>query len=109
MFWVLSWVICGLVAGLVAKAIYPADDGLKGFLPTVCIGVVGSLIGGAINWMLNGGGSYHHAGFVMSVIGGVIFVWAYRTYRLDRYIKVQQVKIQQLEAAKPAPETKPEE
>ena len=105
MFWVLSWVVCGLIAGLIAKAIYKADDGLKGFLPTVGIGIVGSLLGGGINWVINGGGQYHHAGFLMSVIGAVIFCWAYRTYRLDRFIKAQQMRIQQLELVQ-KPETK---
>jgi uncharacterized membrane protein YeaQ/YmgE (transglycosylase-associated protein family) len=94
--WALSWIVCGLVAGLVAKAIYKADDGLQGFIPTVAIGIIGSVIGGGIKWAIYGG-QYHHAGFLFSIIGGVLFCWAYRTYQLGRFIKRQQMHIADLE------------
>lgn len=96
MFGILMWLVFGLIVGSLARFLHPGDDPV-GFLPTLSIGVAGSFIGGGINWLLNLGGPFHPAGLVMSVIGGILFCWAYRTYRLDRFIKAQSLKIQQFE------------
>ena len=81
-FTVLSWIVFGLIVGLIAKLLHPGDDPV-GFLPTVGIGIAGSLVGGLIQWTLRlGSGPFAPSGFIFSIIGGVIFCWAYRRYRI---------------------------
>jgi uncharacterized membrane protein YeaQ/YmgE (transglycosylase-associated protein family) len=82
MFTIIAWLVFGLLVGLVAKMLHPGDEPV-GLLPTIAIGVVGSLVGGGINWLLNGGGSpFRASGFIMSIIGGVITCAAWRYYNL---------------------------
>jgi len=52
MFTLIIWGIFGLIVGLIAKAIHPGEDPV-GFFPTIGIGIVGSYIGGGINWLLD--------------------------------------------------------
>lgn len=88
MFFLLAWIFFGLIVGLLAKALYPGEDA-QGFLPTVGIGVAGSFVGGGLRWLLNMGGTFHPAGLLWSVIGGVIFCWFYRRYKLGQFLKAQ--------------------
>lgn len=88
MFYILSWIVYGLVVGLIAKAVHPGEDAV-GFLPTVGIGIVGSYIGGFINYLLRGGEAFTASGMLMGVVGGVIFCWLYRRYRLGQFFKAQ--------------------
>lgn len=88
MFWILGWLFFGLIVGLLAKALHPGEDPV-GFLPTVGIGVVGSVVGGGLRWILNMGGPFHPAGFLWSIIGGVIFCYIYRRYRLGKFLSAQ--------------------
>lgn len=88
MFWLLGWLIYGLIVGLIAKALHPGEDPV-GFLPTIGIGVAGSFVGGGIQWLLSWGGPFSPAGLLWGIIGGVIFCWIYRKYRLNRFFKAQ--------------------
>jgi len=88
MFWILGWLIYGLIVGLIAKWIHPGEDPV-GFFQTVGIGVAGSLVGGGIQWLLQMGGPFSPAGLLWGIIGGVIFCWIYRKYRLDTFVKAQ--------------------
>ncbi len=74
MFWILGWVIFGLIIGLIAKWIHPGEEPV-GFLPTMGIGIAGSFTGGAINFLL--GSAFGPAGFIMSIVGGVLFCYIY--------------------------------
>jgi uncharacterized membrane protein YeaQ/YmgE (transglycosylase-associated protein family) len=78
----LSWLLFGLVVGYLAKMLHPGDDPV-GFAPTVGIGVVGSFIGGAFNWLLGlGNQPFQASGLIMSILGGVVFCALYRYYKL---------------------------
>jgi len=82
MFSLLGWIVYGLICGIISKALYPGKDDPTGFLPTVLIGVVGSYIGGSINWLLgNGASPFQSSGILMGIVGGVICCWAWRFYR----------------------------
>ena len=82
MFYILFLVVFGLVIGLVSKIIHPGEDPV-GFIPTVLIGVSGSFVGGAINWLIGSGGSFlQTSGFLMSIIGGVVCCAAWRWWKL---------------------------
>lgn len=84
MLYILWFLLIGFVVGLIAKAIHPGKEP-GGLMATMVIGIAGSFIGGMINWLI-AGGSFGPAGIIMSVIGGVIFCWAYGKYNLSRYI-----------------------
>lgn len=79
---IITWMIFGLVVGLISKLIHPGDEPV-GFFATIAIGVVGSFIGGIINWII-GKGNYlfSPSGLFMSVLGGVIFCALWRWYTL---------------------------
>ena len=77
----LTWLIFGLIIGLISKAIHTGNEPV-GFLPTVGIGVAGSLVGGIINYILSGRMEYRPAGFIMSVIGGIVFCALWNYYNL---------------------------
>lgn len=88
MFFILSWIIYGLIVGLLAKAFHPGED-VVGFFPTIGIGIVGSYIGGFINYFLGGGSAFTASGLLMGTVGGVIFCYLYRRYRLNVFFKSQ--------------------
>lgn len=89
MFFIIGWLVYGAIVGSLAKLFHPGEDPI-GFLPTIGIGVVGSYIGGLLNWVIGAGGSPLSAsGILMGVVGGVIFCWIYRTYRLNRFLSIQ--------------------
>jgi uncharacterized membrane protein YeaQ/YmgE (transglycosylase-associated protein family) len=89
MLFILGWLIYGLCVGLIAKMLHPGEDPV-GFLPTVGIGVAGSYIGGFLNWVLGAtGGPFSPSGLMMGIIGGLIFCWVYRTYRINRFFQAQ--------------------
>ena len=90
MFSILWLLAIGFVVGLIAKAIHPGPEP-GGLMATMVIGVVGSGIGGLINWILFQG-SFGFAGIIMSIVGGVIFCWAYGRYNLSRYIPIGDVE-----------------
>ena len=96
MIWLLSWMVFGLVIGLLAKWLHPGEDPV-GFLPTIGIGIAGSYVGGIISWAMGQAAMFSSSGFIMSILGAVIFLWIYRKYRLNQYFKAQALKMQQKE------------
>lgn len=75
---ILGWIVFGLIIGLVSRALYPGTQKLS--LPnTIALGIGGSIVGGLISWAWQGrppGGAFQGAGVFMSIIGGLIVVWA---------------------------------
>jgi len=74
---ILAWIVVGLIVGALAKFVMPGDDP-GGFLITIAIGIAGSLLGGAIG---RGAGLYQPgepAGWLMSIFGAVVLLFAYR-------------------------------
>lgn len=69
-------IIIGFFAGLIARAVHPGDD-KAGFLVTIALGIVGSLVatyGGQFLGMYPEGAS---AGFIASIIGAVAVLFIY--------------------------------
>jgi uncharacterized membrane protein YeaQ/YmgE (transglycosylase-associated protein family) len=68
--------IVGFVVGLIARAILPGTQSL-GIILTAVLGIAGSFVAGfigqAIGWYQAGQG----AGFIGSVVGAVLLLWAY--------------------------------
>lgn len=76
---ILAWVVFGLVVGLVARLLYPGRQAI-GMFATIALGIVGSLLGGFIAWALGFApideGPFRGSGWIMSIIGALIVVWA---------------------------------
>ncbi len=75
---IIAWILFGYVIGLIARAIMPGVDHM-GFWMTSLIGIGGSLVGGFIGALIRRppeGAMFHPAGFVMSVIGAIVLLWA---------------------------------
>jgi uncharacterized membrane protein YeaQ/YmgE (transglycosylase-associated protein family) len=75
---VISWIIFGLVIGFVVRALYPGRQHM-GFAATICLGIAGSVVGGLIAWAFGfhpEDGPFAGAGWILSIIGGLIVVWA---------------------------------
>ncbi|HAF08894.1 MAG TPA: GlsB/YeaQ/YmgE family stress response membrane protein [Chloroflexi bacterium] len=52
---IIGWIIIGLIAGAIARWIMPGPDPM-GWLGTMALGIVGSLVGGTLLNLLFGGG-----------------------------------------------------
>lgn len=78
--------ILGLVAGFVAKALHPGDDP-GGFVGTIVLGLVGSLVGFFIFTGLLGVGDddmFDLGGLVGAIIGTLLVLIAYRKLTTGR-------------------------
>jgi len=74
---IISWAVFGLVIGLVARMLYPGRQPM-GFIATMILGIVGSLLGGFISYALGfhpEEGAFRGAGWIMSIVGALIVVW----------------------------------
>jgi uncharacterized membrane protein YeaQ/YmgE (transglycosylase-associated protein family) len=83
----LLWLlVVGLVAGLLARALVPGKDSM-GWLATVALGVVGSVVGGLLLGLLTGGlrdRGFGPTGLIGSVIGAVIVLLVYNRLAAHR-------------------------
>lgn len=72
---VIGWVLFGLVVGMIARFLHPGYDQI-GTVGTIILGIVGSLVGGGLAFMLRLGTSpYEPAGWIMSVLGAIVLLW----------------------------------
>ena len=74
---ILSWIIFGLVVGILAKFFMPGKDP-GGMIVTILLGIGGALLGGWIGTSLGYGEQGQSAGWIMSILGAVILLVAYR-------------------------------
>jgi uncharacterized membrane protein YeaQ/YmgE (transglycosylase-associated protein family) len=74
-------IIIGFVVGALARYFYPGAVTLS-FWMTVLLGIGGSIVGGIIGGLFSRSpdGRFHTAGFIMSIIGALILLWAYINY-----------------------------
>ncbi|AGW95073.1 MULTISPECIES: GlsB/YeaQ/YmgE family stress response membrane protein [Cupriavidus] len=73
-------VFVGLIVGLIARAVKPGDDKM-GWIMTIVLGVLGSVIAGyvgrALGWYQPG----EPAGWIASVIGAIVLLVIYGMVR----------------------------
>ena len=78
--YIIVWtIIIGFVVGLIARALVPGRDE-AGFLVTSGLGIAGALLGSVIGRAFGMYGSKDPTSLVMSVIGAVIVLLAYRRF-----------------------------
>jgi uncharacterized membrane protein YeaQ/YmgE (transglycosylase-associated protein family) len=71
----IGFLVAGLIIGALARLFKPGKQNL-GLLATLGLGLVGSLIGGTIAWLLGTGDIWelNILGFVLSVVAAVLLV-----------------------------------
>ncbi len=71
----IGFLVAGLIIGALARLLKSGKQDL-GILATLGLGVVGSLIGGTIAWLIGSGSIWelNIIGFVLSVIAAVLLV-----------------------------------
>jgi uncharacterized membrane protein YeaQ/YmgE (transglycosylase-associated protein family) len=77
-FHIIGWLIFGLIVGAIARFLAPGKQPMS-WLMTSILGIVGSLLGGGISWLIWGNpeGTYNPGGWIMSIVGAVIIVVIY--------------------------------
>jgi uncharacterized membrane protein YeaQ/YmgE (transglycosylase-associated protein family) len=71
------WLLVGLIAGFLARAIVPGRDPM-GWVPTLLLGLIGSLIGGFLGDLFTESDAFSPAGLVGSIIGAIVALLIYR-------------------------------
>lgn len=78
---ILGWILIGLIAGAIARWLMPGPDPM-GWLGTILLGIVGSLVGGTLLNVLFGNGlELGAAGILGSILGTLIVLWVWRRMR----------------------------
>ena len=77
---ILAWIVFGLIVGALAKLVMPGNDP-GGFIVTALLGIAGALLGGFIGRFAGLYGPGDAAGFIMSTLGAVALLFAYRKLR----------------------------
>jgi uncharacterized membrane protein YeaQ/YmgE (transglycosylase-associated protein family) len=75
--------IIGFIVGLIARAILPGTQKL-GIMLTALLGIAGSFIAGLIGQALGWYGPGQWGGFIASIVGAIIVLFAYTKLRGDR-------------------------
>ena len=75
---VIWFLLIGLIAGFIARALVPGPDPM-GWLGTMVLGIVGSLVGGTLAALVFGGTlALSAAGIIGSIIGAIIVLLVWR-------------------------------
>lgn len=78
---IIGTIIVGFLVGVLARFFFPGTVPL-GFWLTAALGVGGSIVGGVIGSLIfrTPDGKFHPAGWVLSIIGAMLIIWAYNTF-----------------------------
>jgi uncharacterized membrane protein YeaQ/YmgE (transglycosylase-associated protein family) len=76
---ILWMIIFGAIVGVIAKLIMPGRDP-GGFIVTIILGILGSVVGGFLLGLLLPGRSIGSAGFIGSILGALLLLWLYRKF-----------------------------
>jgi uncharacterized membrane protein YeaQ/YmgE (transglycosylase-associated protein family) len=73
-------IIVGFIVGWIAKSFMGFH---MTFLTTTLLGIAGSIVGGLIARIFSKpapGSAFHPAGFILSIIGALLLLWAWGTW-----------------------------
>jgi uncharacterized membrane protein YeaQ/YmgE (transglycosylase-associated protein family) len=77
------YILVGFIAGCVAKALLHTHLTI---MWTIVLGIVGSIIGGAVTHLFSppsGGGRFHPAGLIVSILGAILVLYLWHRFRLQ--------------------------
>ena len=77
---IIGWIVFGLIVGVLAKLLMPGHDP-GGIVLTAVLGIAGALLAGFLGRALGWYGSGEAAGYLMSIVGAVVILFAYRQFR----------------------------
>ena len=77
---IVGWIVFGLIVGAVPKLVMPGRDP-GGIVVTILLGIAGALVAGFLGQLAGFYGAGDAAGLIMSVIGAVLLLFAYRKLR----------------------------
>lgn len=80
---ILSWIIAGLVIGALAKLFMPGRDP-GGILVTMLLGIAGAVVGGIVGRALGFYEPGQPAGWLMSILGALLLLFAWRQLAVRR-------------------------
>ena len=80
---IILWIVFGLIVGVVAKFLMPGNDP-GGIVVTIVLGIVGAMLGGWIGRVMGLYREGEPAGFIMAVVGAVVFLGLYRLFTSKR-------------------------
>lgn len=79
--WIVWALIVGLIAGFLARAIVPGADPMS-VVGTLGLGLVGSLVGGFLGWLIfrndADDGALQFSGLIGSIVGSIIALLVWR-------------------------------
>ncbi len=78
---IIGTIVVGFIVGILARFFYPGVVEM-GIITTTLLGIAGSVLGGFLSGLIwkSPDGNFHPAGWVMSVIGAAILIWAYLNF-----------------------------
>jgi uncharacterized membrane protein YeaQ/YmgE (transglycosylase-associated protein family) len=79
MFGILGWILFGLIVGVIAKLLHPGRDP-GGFLVTIGLGILGSLLGGFVGRAIGLYRPGQGAGLIVSVLGAIVLLVIYHLF-----------------------------
>ena len=84
---ILTLLVVGLIVGAIARLLMPGRDPI-GFFGTILLGIVGSLVGGflqnVIQYHTVSVHSFHFVGLIGSIIGAWVLLLIMRLTRVER-------------------------
>ena len=81
---IIVWIVYGIIVGAIAsfgyRKITGEEDTPRGFIATMLVGIVGSFVGGLVNYLCGWGhgGPVEPSGFLMGICGGMIALAIYK-------------------------------
>jgi uncharacterized membrane protein YeaQ/YmgE (transglycosylase-associated protein family) len=71
-------IIVGLIVGAIARWIMPGTQTMSWIMTSV-LGIVGSIVGGFVASVIwkSPDGKFHPAGWILSILGALLVLWAY--------------------------------
>ena len=78
---ILGWIVFGLIVGVIAKFVMPGKDP-GGIVVTILLGIAGAVVAGFLGQLAGFYAAGDAAGLIMSVIGAVLLLFAYRKLRV---------------------------
>ncbi|MBL8794622.1 MAG: GlsB/YeaQ/YmgE family stress response membrane protein [Planctomycetia bacterium] len=85
---IIGWIVFGLIAGAIARLLMPGRDPM-GWLATIALGIIGSVVGGGLAYVLKlGTDPYAPAGWIFSILGALLTLTVYYKFsgpRVSRY------------------------